>query len=270
LTLERLSREIIEKSEASGDRARLAWGYYYLGSACFQRNDGAGAERALRRSLELFEALHDDHGRARAMCSIGAVVLDIHHDFDQARRWYDGAIPLMRRFADRNRLAIALGNVGEICRSEGDTRAALTYAKEALEIFCELGEHTNAGWQLADLGHYHAIRRDVSAAVECLNEAYRELSVERNPRWLAWYFDIWFIVAAQLQRWDAAARLLGFIEHYRDVHKTPRMQGLLPWLSQPIEELARRMRADRSLDELRVAGESLTLEEAQALTEQIR
>jgi tetratricopeptide (TPR) repeat protein len=270
LTLERLSRELIEAAESGGDRARLAWGYYYLGSACFQRNDGSSAERALRRSLELFEQLGDDYGRARAMCSFGAVVLDVHHDYDQARHWYDGAIPLIRRSGDRHRLAVALGNLGEICRSEGHTKRALEHASEALEIFKALVDHTEAGWQLADIAHYHAIRRDVAAAVESLRDAYAELCVERNPRWIAWYFDIWFIVASQLERWDAAAQLLGFIEHYRDVNKTPRMQALLPWLSQPIEELARRMRNDARLDELRVAGQSLTLEEAQALTEQIR
>lgn len=256
-------------SEHAGDRHNLAWGYYYLGSARFQRNDGSGSERALRRCLALFEELADEYGQARAMCSFGAVVLDIYHDFDQARHWYDRAIPMMRRFADRNRLAIALGNLGEICRSEGNITAALKNAREALSIFQEIGEHTNAGWMLTDIAHYHAMRREFDRSLESLKGAFAELSHERVARWLAWYFDIAFIVAFRLERWEIAAPLLGFTQSFRDENNAPRMQALLPWLSEPIEELSRRMHRDDHLDGLRVAGEASTLEETQALIEQL-
>lgn len=269
LALESRSSELVDYSTRTQQHDGLAWGYYYLGSAYFQRNDGGGAERVLRRSLELFQELGDDYGRARTMLSFGAVALDVYQDFDQARHWYDRAIPLIRKSGDRARLAVALGNLGEICRSEGHLSAALRYAHESLQLFREREAHTNAGWQLADIGHYHAIRREFSDSIAALREAYDELAHERNPRWIAWLFDIWFIVAAMLERFEDAAALLGFVDRYRHEYLTPRMQGLFPWFSGPVEELGKRTARDQRLDEVRISGEAMSLEEAHALTEQI-
>jgi tetratricopeptide (TPR) repeat protein len=268
-SLERLAHELIERSEKAGDKRGLAWAYYYLGSAYFQRNDGAAADRALRRCHDLFCEIGDEYGQARAMLSFGAVALDVHHDHDHARMWYDRAVPIVRRSGDRRRLAVTLGNLSEICRSEGSVAKALQYAGEALAIFRELGQHTDAGWICADIAHYHALRRDYRASFRSLREAYAELAHQRNPRWIAWYLDIAFILAAALGRWETAASLLGFTEHYRDVNRAPRMQALLAWTSAPIEELAKRANGDERLARLRNAGEALTLEEAQAFIEQL-
>ena len=99
--------------------------------------------------------------------------------------------------------------------------------------------------------------------------AYDLLRFEPNPRWLAWYFDTWFLIAAGLGRWDAAAQLLAFTDKYRDEQNQPRLQAMLPWLSTPKERLARELSHERH-DELVAAGEALTIETAQRLAESIR
>jgi tetratricopeptide (TPR) repeat protein len=267
--LVRCARDLIEHCEASGDKLGLGWGYYFAGGAHFQRNDGSAAVRAYRKALELFNELDERLAGALVMVAIGAVVLDIDLDVDEARQLYDRAIPVIRGSGDKRRLAVCLGNLGEISRLEGHPAQAIEHATEALALFRHLDEPAQIGWQLTDIAHYHALRRDYAAAVDNLRAAHIELSKQPIARWIAWYFDVWFILAAEFERWEIAASLLGFIDHYRDANEVPRMQAMLPWSSLPVERLAERARAHEHLFDLRIAGEALTLPEAQALTESL-
>jgi len=269
LTLARLARKIIALCEGNGDKLGLAWGQYFAAAAQFQRNDGSGAARSYRQAEELFTELGDRMGMARCMLGLAAVALDINLDVAEARRLYDLAVPIVRESKDKRRLGIVLGNLGEICRMEGDYDRALRYAEEAVTIFREIGDSAYAGWQYTSMGHYHLLRREYAAAIESMHASYPELLKDPIPRWFAWYFDVWFIIAAALDRWELAARLLGFVNRYRDDHSTPRLQGTLPWLSRPIERLSEHIAEDR-LSELFIEGESLSLEQARALVADVR
>jgi tetratricopeptide (TPR) repeat protein len=238
-----------------------------MGGAYFQRNDGDASVRAYHKALDLFNLLGKEGDAALVAASLGAIALDVHLDVGEARRLYDQAIPVIRKSGDKRRLAICLGNLGEIARLEGHATQALEHAAEAIELFRDLGEPAQLAWQLTNIGHYHALRRDYAAAAENLRSAYGELSKQPTPRWIAWYFDVWFILAAEFERWDVAASLLGFTDRYRDEHDAPRMQGMFPWFTLPVERLAKRSREDSTLYDVRAEGEHLTLSQAQALTE---
>jgi tetratricopeptide (TPR) repeat protein len=267
--LERCARGIIQRSEAIGDQHGLAWGYHFEGGALFQRNDGEAAVRAYRKALDLFVELDDRAGAALVAVSLGAVALDVYLDVDEARRLYDRAMPAIRESGDKRRLAICLGNLGEIARLEGHPRQAIDYATEALTLFKDLDEPAQVGWQLTNVAHYHALLRHDGLALENLRAAYVELSREPIPRWIAWYFDVWFILAVEFEHWEDAATLLGFTDRYRDDKNVPRMQAMLPWFSLPVECLAKRARMDKTLDDRRSAGENLSLSQAHKLVETI-
>lgn len=268
LTLARLAREIVALCESNGDHLGLAWGHYFTGAANFQRSDGAAARGAYSKAQDLFSEVGNREGVARCMLGQAAVALDIAVDADEARRLYDLAVPIVREIGDQRRLAIVLGNLGEICRMEGECAQALRYAGEAVALFREVGDPAYAGWQLTSMGHYHLLLRDHAAAIQSMRESHRELLRDPIPRWMAWYFDVWLIIVAALDRWEAAARLLGFVNRYRDENNTPRMQGILPWFSAPIEELHKRLSEER-LHELMLEGESLTSQAAQSLVESV-
>lgn len=101
-----------------------------------------------------------------------------------------------------------------------------------------------------------------------MHEAYEEMSQDPIPRWIAWYFDTWFIIAAALGHWETAAQIYSFANRYRDEHNAPRLQGILPWFSGPVEQLSHYIDDDQLL-KLFDAGEALTVETANALVSQI-
>jgi tetratricopeptide (TPR) repeat protein len=268
LTLARIAGEIVARCSASGDKLGLAWGYYFSAAAHFQRNDGTAAERAYRKAEELFTEIGNRQGIARSMLGRAAVALDINLDAAEARGLYDAAVPIVRELGDKRRLAIALGNLGEVYRLEGEGARALRSAGEAVALFREVNDPAAAGWQLASMGHYHLLRRDYAAALESMRASYPEIVRDPIPWCFAWYFDMWFIIVAALGRWELAARLLGFANHYRDIHSAPRMQGIFPWFSAPVEALHKSLEDDR-FNELLAQGESLSVEQAQALVEAV-
>jgi tetratricopeptide (TPR) repeat protein len=268
LALADLARQMIELCERTGDARGVAWGHYFAGVALYQRGDGPAARREFRTSRELFEKIGDREGVARGMLGAAVVALDIDADVSEARHLYDQAAPILRAAGDTRGLGNVLGNLGEICRLEGSPRKAEGYADEALELFRESGDHALAGWQLSNIAHFRLLQRDEVGALDSMREAYEELSLNPVPRWIAWYFDTWFIIAAALGHWEKAAKIYAFANRYRDENSAPRYQGILPWFSRPVEQLSENVGAEQ-LPHLFDAGEALTVESANKLVFEI-
>jgi tetratricopeptide (TPR) repeat protein len=269
LGLERIGRELIALGESTDDPESAAFGYYHLGIALSNLNRGDDAARATRRAIDLYERAGDRFLAAKAMMNLGSIELDNRGNFTEARRLYEASEPIVRELGDPLHVAIALGNLAEICRLEGDYRAALRDAQEALDIFTSMNDVDNTIWQLTNVAHFHLQLRSYDEAISTMHVAYELLSHNPNPRWLAWYFDTYFLIAVGLDRFDIAAQLLAFTDKYRDEQNQPRLQAMLPWLSTPKERLAKQVPHERHAD-LVAAGEALTLEEAQSLAESIR
>jgi tetratricopeptide (TPR) repeat protein len=269
LALERLGRLLIAHGGATGDVDAKAQGYYHLGIALSNLNHGSEAADATRNAILLFEEIGDRFAAARATMNLGAIELDNHGNAAEARRLYELSEPVVRELGEPRNVAIALGNLAEICRLEGDYRGALRNAEESLALFRELDDTDNAIWQLTNIAHYQAQLRRPGAAIESMDAAYELLRKQPNPRWIAWYFDTWFLIAAGLGRFEEAAMLLAFDDKYRDEHNQPRMQAMVPYLSTPKERLAREFSHER-MDELIDAGVALDVESAQRLAKTIR
>lgn len=268
-SLERIARQLIAHGETTADVAAAAIGYYHLGIALSNLNRGSEAATATRQSIALYTQLGDSFSAAKAMMNLGAIELDNNLNVAQARRLYESSIAIVRDLGKPVNLAIALGNLGEICRIEGDYTGAIRNAGEALELFRTLGDDTNEVWQLANLALFKLSQRQYGQAIEHLDEAHALLSRNPNPRWVAYYFDVWLLLAATLGRLDIAAMLMGFVDSFRDRHDQPRLEASLPWLSGPKERLARELPHER-FDELLAAGEALDIDRAQALARTLR
>lgn len=267
-SLERIARKLIALAETTGDQQHLGLGHYYLGSAHFWRGDGRNASAAYATALEIFTRAGDKAGIARVQIAVAAVAVDIDLDVEKAHALYERALSFVRELDDEIFLAVALGNFAEVCRLEGAYAPAIRHAGEAAEVYERLERFAQAGTQLATIAHVHALRRDYVRAVETMQRAWEMLRREENPRFLAWYFDIWFLIAAGLDRWETAARLLGFLNHYRDASNARRLQGILPWFSSPVERLSKELSVERA-HELILEGESLSPDAAQRLVESI-
>lgn len=266
--LERLGGEMIALGESSGDTEAIAWGNYHLGVALTHLNRGSEAERANLAALDLFTALGDRFAAARVMMNLAMTELDINLNAVKARRLYEEAIEIIRETGEPIRLAIALGNLAEIMRLEADYRGAIRTARESLGHFLEAADLGGAATQWITVAHCQALLRDYTLSAESMRAAFECLRQDPDARWMALYFDTWVVIAARLGHVESAAQLLGFADLYRFDKSVRRLQGMLPWLSSAKERIARELSDDR-LHELTLAGEAMTLEQAQALAETI-
>lgn len=267
-TLKRLSSEMSALGESSGDAGVAAWGNFFAGIEAIYRHDGDAATRALGKALVYFRSVGDPLAEARTLMNLASVAVDIDVDPTKARRLYEQAAPAIEASGDFTRLATLRGNLGEVCRLEGDYAGALRNARTSLRLFTQAGDSARAAWQLVNMAHYHLLNRDTPAAVENMMAAYVELSKTLNPLSLASYFDVWILIGAKNNRWEDVARLLGFIERLRSEQNVPRLSGILPWLSLPLERLAGELSDDRS-HELFAQGAGFSIERAQALASEI-
>jgi tetratricopeptide (TPR) repeat protein len=267
--LESTGRELISRGENEGDAAGRALGYRYLGVARIAASDETGAKAALYTALQMFSELGDTVNAANVMLSLATVAVELRLDVTEAHGLSEEALGMLRAAGASDRVAVALGNLGEVYRQEGDYRRALAAATEALEIFQEVGDHARAGWQLTNIAHLHVLRRDDEKARDFLQRAYDELCIAKNPRWFTIYFDVWFMFATRLERWETAAQIQGFLEKYRDENRVPRLLGLFPWYAPSVERLHEHLPNAR-YDELNERGAELSLEEAYALTANVR
>jgi tetratricopeptide (TPR) repeat protein len=266
LDLERIATQLVRLGATGASKETAAVGYYHLGIALNNLNRGTEAITATRESIRLYRAIGDRFATAKAQLNLGAIELDNNVNVAEARRLYEEAAPVVREFGGPLNLAIALGNLGEICRLEGDYEGALRNGEESLQLFRDLGDTSNSIWQLTNIAHFQSLLRRYAPAAENMRAAFELLREEPNPRWIAWHFDVWFLIAASLQRWDVAAQLLAFVDEHRDATNQPRLGAMLPWFTQAKERLSRELSFDRH-DELLIQGEALDAEAAQTLAE---
>lgn len=267
--LETSARDLLARAEAEGDHAKLALGHRFLGAARLSFHDEATARSELYQAMQLFSEIGDHVGAANVMLSLGTLAMELNMDPHEAHGLYTEALALLRAHGNQQRIAVALGNLAEVYRQEGDYRRAMQHATESLTIFRELHDSSRAAWQLTLIAHLHALRRNDASAVEYLNQAYDALKSNQNPKWISTFFDVWFMLATRLERWEIAAMLEGFIEHYRDVNHIPRLLGLFPWFAPCVERLYESVPPVR-IEELRTRGTKLSVEEAIELTADIR
>lgn len=251
------------------DARGLALGYNYLGLSRFLQNDGRQAREAYERSLEYATQVSDQAGILRVVMGLAAIAGDIDVDAERLRELSQEALTIARDLGDEKSQAVALGNIAEACRLQADYVEGLRCATEAAGIFLHLERWSSAGAQYATVGHLHALRREFPDAFDAMETAWQWLQREPVPLHRAWYFQVWFLIAAALGQWETAARLYGFVARYRDEHDTPRLQGMLPILSEPIERQYKRLGYERAAA-LAAEGETLDIEQAQALAERMR
>jgi hypothetical protein len=262
--LRRTADELVAFGQLNHLPEIAAWGEYFRGIACTYRGDGAGAERAFRNALAFFERDGDRLSAAHAMMNLAAVAIDIDVAPSKARRLFEEASFVIDTRGDVVERAMLRGKIAEVCRLESDFDGAMQNGLTAWQLFRRAGQNELAAAALVNVAHYLTLRRDYTAAIEAMVQLFASLNGDVNPLHVAWYFEVWFIIATKRNQWETAARLLGFAARYRGERELTRLPGTLVWLSEPTERLAAALSADR-VRLLSDEGAALSLADARAL-----
>jgi tetratricopeptide (TPR) repeat protein len=188
------------------------------GSSTFIAGDPADAERAWEQSLELFDQLGDEHGRAVLLHRLGISAM-VRGDLDQARERLEASHSIHLRNPDPTArswgLAQTTGTLGGVARDAGDDARAAELFRESVELAEDAGGPWWKGGMLAELAAL-ALRNgrtdDASAfAVESLMLA--DQLRDRPGR--VFGVGLLAIVAAERGELERAGRLWGAIEDER-------------------------------------------------------
>jgi tetratricopeptide (TPR) repeat protein len=267
--LEPIARALIELHTTSSNAAALSMAYRYLGNARHYHNDARGAHTAYARALEIAQNAGEEFQAALAMIALGNYALEQNSDFEEGRRLHEAAEPAVRASRDLGQLGILTGNLAEIARVEGEYDQALRYARESFELFERVGDPHRAAWPLITIALVHALKHDFPPALDVLRQAWKTLQSGPNAYWTAMYFDVGFMIATKLRRWETAAQLLGFGDRYRDEQRVPRLMGLMnAWYAPCLERLMLRSGYEQT-NRARMRGAQLAIEQAQKLVEDL-
>jgi len=145
----------------------LATTLHAAGRVARQRGDITSAEQRLRESLDVFERLGDEVGRARALGGLGVVAYD-RGDLDTSAHFHRESLEIHRRRDEGAGMAIALTNLGEVARRQRKVREAVELHDESASLFAAAGD---AIGQAAALTNLAASWLELGA----LDEAHRAL-----------------------------------------------------------------------------------------------
>ncbi|MDP9110176.1 MAG: hypothetical protein M3M96_00885 [Candidatus Eremiobacteraeota bacterium] len=233
--------KLLEVAQSVGDTKRTAQAYNFLGTAEVYRGKAEAANRYYDQAQALYQQIEDTSGIISVLIARAVIHADILLDFNESRRILEEALRISR-IAKLDRLtAFALSNLGETSRLDGDYVGALAFTQESLKLFESLGDQAHAAAQLINIGHYRALRREYEPAMASLRKAYAKLRKQQRFVEIAHYLEIWFFVAFEIGKFEEAAKLLGFLETYRDEHTVPRLPTMMPWFAPRLERLEQRL-----------------------------
>ena len=137
-----------------------------LGIVTFRQGDYAASRDYHERSLELRQAIHDQHGIATSMNNVG-VVNHVMGDAKTAQGYYEQSLAIRQEINDERGIGQSLDNLGLIYFSEGQLETALNYAQEALEIRETIGDKRTIGVSLNNMGIIYQTLDDLESAQIC-------------------------------------------------------------------------------------------------------
>ncbi|MGQ9582852.1 MAG: tetratricopeptide repeat protein [Thermoplasmatota archaeon] len=122
---------------ASGSYRELGPIYHSLGEVWVRRGDADRAEEFFKKSLEIFDELGDDHGRAFSYMGFG-IVSATRGNWERAEEWLTKAVQTFERVNTPSDLAYALRELSRIWRERGGLRRARLLERRAEKVGARL------------------------------------------------------------------------------------------------------------------------------------
>lgn len=147
-----------------------------MGVARFNQGEYTEALEYYYQSLEISEALGNDHEATRALNNIGNIYV-IQAQFDRAIRYLTRTLRMHEQLGNRLGMASTLNNIGVIYLDQGDNEQALDAFSQCLAILEEL-EHTRGmASMLTNLAIVYENMGDLESAME---KQFESLQLEES------------------------------------------------------------------------------------------
>src|SRR5579859_3834602 len=149
------ARQLYQKSlqifERLGDQSGRATTLHALGVIAQDQGDYPQASQLYEESLQIYERLGDQRGRATTLHALG-VIAQQQGDYPQARQLYEENLQIFERLGDQSGRASSLHQLGMIAQQQGDYPEARQLYEESLQIKERLGDQSGRATTLHALG----------------------------------------------------------------------------------------------------------------------
>jgi len=146
------SLEIVETLDSPEARQTAAHAHYLLGNGHRRLGNTEQALRDYQQSQDIYHALDDQPGTARAYNNLANLTLD-QGNWEQATEYYQQALTILERIGDLPSQAILANNLGGVFLNRGRLKNARIYYLQSLKISQELGISFGVALLNNNLGH---------------------------------------------------------------------------------------------------------------------
>ncbi|MEJ2758770.1 MAG: tetratricopeptide repeat protein [Anaerolineales bacterium] len=161
----------------------------------------------------------------RALWQLGACLIR-PGDYEQATKYFEEALPLLRQIGDNSNTTIAISGLAEIAIRQGDLERAFLLEEESIAMRREIGEPWGIAVSLGNFAWISLLRGDLDQAVSLLHESLTLRQEIGDRGGIAWCLEklaeIALITGQRKSTINAnedfksAARLFGFAEAIRE------------------------------------------------------
>ncbi len=157
-----LYEEALAAARAIGDLRGIADALHVGGNLAFDLGQVMEARRRHEEALRIRRCMDDRVNIAYSLLNLGNHVLGSSPS--EAREYYSECLSYWRECGHRKGVAVALNNLGEAARLEGDLSSARSLYEQSLAIYRELGDLPGVAMALGNLGDVARRQGDYRAA----------------------------------------------------------------------------------------------------------
>jgi predicted ATPase len=163
-----LSRELADAGGIAQAQHHLGWLAYLEGdldASWSLEEQSLEAFRALGDTAAMADVLHGLGGEARALHNLGLADALILGELPAARRQYEASLEIFRELGDRQSIAMALGNLGDVALLQHDYDAAQALHHGCLVTAAEVDDRRRIAFSLAGVAVLAASRGQAARAL---------------------------------------------------------------------------------------------------------
>jgi two-component system sensor histidine kinase/response regulator len=206
----------LQLARSANSRLAEAYGHHYLGLISLRQRDFPYSLRHLTAAVDLFERMHQRHGRARVQDSLATLDME-QGRYEAALERLQGSLSVKEELRDLRGQALTCGNLAQLYTALGDYPEAMHYLDRVRDLTARVGDERNATHAHMQLGRLHLRHANPILAREELRAAL-ELAQERRDHRLEAHVSFSLAEAErQLGNRDAA---LAAIQHASDYFVT--------------------------------------------------